>query len=54
MSETADLYMHYQDWKSWDDLFVYLPDHAGYFAAELAGVKISGADALEIDFVEDS
>lgn len=50
MSDTADLYMHYQDWKSWDDLFVYSPDHAGYFAAELADVKISGADVLEIGF----
>lgn len=50
MSNTADLYMHYQDWKSWDDLFVCSPDHAGYFAAELADVKISGADVLEIGF----
>lgn len=50
MSNMAELYMHYQDWKSWDDLFVYSPDHAGYFAMELADVKISGADVLEIGF----
>ena len=50
MSEKADFYMHYQDWKSWDDLFVYSSDHAGYFAAELADLEISGADVLEIGF----
>lgn len=50
MNDTLDLYEGYQDWKSWDDLFVCSPDHAGYFAAELADLKIEGVDVLEIGF----
>ncbi len=50
MNETTDLYAHYQNWKSWDDLFVYSTDHAGYFAAELADLAVDGADVLEIGF----
>lgn len=50
MSKATDLYANYQDWKSWDDLFVYSSDHAGYFAAELADLQTDGSDVLEIGF----
>jgi 2-polyprenyl-3-methyl-5-hydroxy-6-metoxy-1,4-benzoquinol methylase len=50
MNRTSDLYSNYQDWKSWDDLFVYTPDHDGYFTRELADLAIREADVLEIGF----
>jgi 2-polyprenyl-3-methyl-5-hydroxy-6-metoxy-1,4-benzoquinol methylase len=50
MNQTIDLYANYQTWKSWDKLFSYTSDHAGYFSAELADLKITEADVLEIGF----
>ncbi|MEM7005564.1 MAG: methyltransferase domain-containing protein [Pseudomonadota bacterium] len=50
MPETDDLYDSYQEWKSWDKLFSYTADHAGYFAGELADLKTIDADILEVGF----
>lgn len=50
MNGTSDLYSYYQDWKSWDNLFVYTPDQDGYFTRELADLAIREADVLEIGF----
>lgn len=50
MPDTNTLYEGYQDWKSWEDLFVYTADQAGYFVAELADLKITDANVLEIGF----
>lgn len=50
MRDSENFYVHYKDWKSWDNMFVYTSDHAGYFATELADLKIEGADVLEIGF----
>ena len=50
MSDTTDLYADYQEWKSWDDLFKYTPDHKGYFEKELADISIKNADVLEVGF----
>lgn len=51
MKENSNaLYSSYQDWKSWETMFVYTADYAGYFATELADLKIRGGDVLEIGF----
>ena len=50
MTVAKNLYRNYQDWKSWDDLFVYSADQAGYFEAEMADLSIEGAAVLEIGF----
>lgn len=49
-AEDLSLYEHYQAWKSWDSLFTYTADQAGYFRGELRDVKVADADVLEIGF----
>lgn len=50
MKKNTDFYDHYRDWKSWDALFVYSVDDAGYFSGELKDMAVDGADVLEIGF----
>lgn len=50
MSEIKDLYTNYQDWKSWEEFFVYSPDQAGYYSAEFEDIAILDAEVLEIGF----
>jgi 2-polyprenyl-3-methyl-5-hydroxy-6-metoxy-1,4-benzoquinol methylase len=50
MTESSRFYAHYQEWKSWDDMFIYSSDHAGYLRAELADFAVNGANVLEIGF----
>lgn len=50
MNSSTNLYAEYHAWKSWDGLFVCTADQAGYFTTELADLKISDADVLEIGF----
>lgn len=46
----AKLYASYDGWKGWKAPFAYDQEAAGYFAAEFAGVPISGKRILEIGF----
>lgn len=50
MTEASTLYSDYQEWKSWDKLFTFTSDHAGYFAAELKDLRVERAEVLEIGF----
>jgi SAM-dependent methyltransferase len=43
-------YAGYETWKGWSNLFVYTAEDAAYFAGETRGLKIDGADLLEIGF----
>lgn len=43
-------YAGYEAWKDWSKPFTFDDEHAEYFVGELAGVRIAGADVLEIGF----
>lgn len=43
-------YSHYEDWKGWSSRFAYGPQDADYYTRECAGIKIVGAELLEIGF----
>lgn len=46
----AKLYASYDGWKGWKAPFAYDPETAGYFAAEFAGMPMTGKRVLEIGF----
>jgi len=46
----TDLYSGYEQWKGWDKPFTYSAEDAAYFVGETRGLKIDGADLLEIGF----
>lgn len=51
MSDSArDLYAGYEQWKGWDKPFSLSSEEAVYFAGETRGLRIDGADVLEIGF----
>jgi 2-polyprenyl-3-methyl-5-hydroxy-6-metoxy-1,4-benzoquinol methylase len=52
MIDTAanPLYIGYESWKNWNAPFSFTADDASYFASELAGVAVGGADILEIGY----
>jgi 2-polyprenyl-3-methyl-5-hydroxy-6-metoxy-1,4-benzoquinol methylase len=43
-------YATYVAWKQWDRLFAYTPEQARYFAGEMRGLAVAGADLLEIGY----
>jgi SAM-dependent methyltransferase len=43
-------YEGYVEWKGWDRLFSPKAEQAAYFAGEMRGIAIAGADVLEIGF----
>lgn len=46
----AGLYLGYESWKRWSDLFRYTPDKDDYFSGETRGIAVAGAEVLEIGF----
>jgi SAM-dependent methyltransferase len=49
-SEGSDLYAGYEQWKGWNKPFAVSAGERAYFEGELQGLKISGAEVLEIGF----
>jgi SAM-dependent methyltransferase len=47
---TPDLYSNYENWKGWNELFLYTSDKADYFSGETRGLAVANADVLEIGF----
>lgn len=45
-----DLYSGYEQWKGWDKPFTISATERAYFNGELRGLKVAGADVLEIGF----
>lgn len=46
----TNLYAGYEAWKGWDKPFAYSRQDAAYYKGEMRGVRVKGADLLEIGF----
>lgn len=45
-----ELYARYERWKDWAHPFAFTPDEASYFRGECYGIRVAGANLLEIGF----